>query len=115
MAVICVEGGPSPQPSPEGEGADRWCSADLFLAFSPLSLRERARVRALLRLKIHQLDAAVLALNGFGDIRAIPGARPNSRVIAARVRALFINGAHARFAIQIQAIVIAHALQGENP
>jgi hypothetical protein len=47
-------------------------------------------------------------------VRAIPRAWTDLRVVAAGIRALVINSAEARLTIQVQAIVVAHALQGKN-
>src|SRR5688572_18871342 len=47
-------------------------------------------------------------------VRAIPRPRSDFRVVAASVRALFINSAQATLTIQIEAIVVAHALEGED-
>src|SRR5471030_854422 len=55
-----------------------------------------------------------LAHHFLGLVRAIPRPRPDFRVVAARLRALVINSAEARLTIQVQAIVVAHALQGKN-
>ena len=71
-------------------------------------------MRGLCGLKIHQFNAAVLAFNRFGNIGAVAWTRPDARVVAARVGALLIDGAHARFAVQVQAVVVAHALQRED-
>src|SRR5689334_24228850 len=55
-----------------------------------------------------------LALHFFRLVRAIPRPRADFRVVAASIRALFINSAQTALTIQVQAIVVAHALQGED-
>ncbi|RMS34356.1 hypothetical protein ALP71_103056 [Pseudomonas coronafaciens pv. garcae] len=50
----------------------------------------------------------------FGLIGAIAGARADLRMVAAGVRALFVDGTQAAFAVQVQAVVVAHALQRED-
>jgi hypothetical protein len=47
-------------------------------------------------------------------VRAIPWPWADFRVVAAGIRALVINSAKARLTIQVQAVVVAHALQGED-
>ncbi|RMP82060.1 hypothetical protein ALQ15_116322 [Pseudomonas syringae pv. actinidiae] len=58
--------------------------------------------------------AAFLTHDFFGLVGAITGARSDFRVVAAGVRALVIDGAQAAFTVQIQAVVVAHALQRED-
>lgn len=54
-----------------------------------------------------------LAHHFLGLVRAIPRPRADFRVVAAGVRALVINSAEARLTIEVQAVVVAHALQGK--
>ncbi|EKG30181.1 hypothetical protein Pav631_4611 [Pseudomonas avellanae BPIC 631] len=58
--------------------------------------------------------AAFLTYNLFGLVRTKAWARSDFRMVAAGVRALFIDGAQPAFAVQVQAVVIAHALQRED-
>ena len=48
------------------------------------------------------------------NIGKIPRPRPDLGVVAAGIRALVINSAEAGLTIQVQAIVVAHALQGKD-
>lgn len=66
------------------------------------------------RLELVERTQLGLAHHFLGLVRAIPRPWPDFRVIAAGIRALVINSAEARLTIQVQAIVVAHALQGKD-
>ena len=88
---------PRSAPSPSGRGLGGRRSDEGWL----LELLDRAEI--------------LLAHDFLRLVRAIPRPRADLRVIAAGIRALVINGAQAALTIQVVAIVVAHALQSEDP
>src|SRR5690606_37164944 len=63
------------------------------------------------------ITTSVLSISArrFWPPGAVAGARADLRVIAAGIRAFLVDGAQAALAVQVQAVVVAHARQREDP
>src|ERR1700712_4845030 len=64
--------------------------------------------------ELFQDSDAGIAHHFLGLVRAVAWARADFRVIAAGVRAFVVDRAQPALAIQVQAVIVAHALQGED-
>src|SRR5690606_12141982 len=87
-------------------GRNRVAASRHFLTEAPCTSRQ---------VKVYWVWVGPSTANHLRFVSTIPRSRPDLGVVAAGIRTLVVDGAQPALAIQVQAIVVAHPGQGEDP